>query len=59
MLGKSPGPIIQGQRTFVIVIGLFDKDGNQQVHRYDTGEEVPIVFLSNPIRENPGRGILH
>ena len=51
-LGRIPGPLLQGKKTFVVVLGLFDKHGNQAVHTYEDGEEKNLVVLTNPLFED-------
>ena len=55
-VGKVPGPTKRnGQKTFCIVAGMFDKSGAQAIHTKANGEEVPVTFISYPIEtdENP------
>lgn len=44
-----PNPITQKPKTFHVVLGLFDNEGNQAVHTLKNGENRPIVFLSLPL----------
>lgn len=53
-VGTAPGP---GPNTVCVVLGLFNKDGEQAVYRTATGEEKPIVFFSFPIKDI-GKSIL-
>lgn len=49
-LGRQDGPIKKnGQKTFCVVLGLFDSNGAQVVHTRADGQEVPIVWFSYPI----------
>lgn len=49
-LGRQDGPIKKnGQKTFCVVLGLFDSNGAQAVHTRADGKEVPIVWFSYPI----------
>lgn len=58
-VGMIPGPTIRGQKTFCIVLGLFDFMDNQAVHTYADGTERPITILSHPLPEdNSKKGIL-
>lgn len=49
-VGRIPGPTkSNGQNTFCVVLGVFDEDGNQVVHRKADGTEVPLVITTYPI----------
>lgn len=59
-LGKAPGPTKRnGQKTFSIIFGLFDIEGNQATHTKADGTEIALVLTSYPIDtdELPNSGL--